>query len=82
MLGHSANIKLLANNANAFASIYAFLPTHNAMQKKAKELASQSSGHNGHQCKLDMTALLTKRKAADNSRFKKFGASVVKRSIV
>jgi len=57
--------------ANAFASTFAFLPTHNAMQKKAKELACQRTGHSGHQCKLDTNALRMERKAADNSGFKK-----------
>lgn len=57
-----------ANNAIAFASTFAFLPTLIPSQKKAKELASQRTGHLRLMCKIDTTTIWTERRATDNKR--------------
>jgi len=58
-----------ATNANAFASTFAFSPTQQPTQKKAKELASQRTGHRRQLCKLHTTTLRTDRRATDNKGF-------------
>ena len=58
----------VATNAYAFASTFAFSPTQQPTQKKAKELASQRTGHLRQLCKLDTTTLRTDRRATDNRR--------------
>lgn len=60
-----------ARNANPFASTFAFLPSLQSTQKKAKELASQCTGQGRQQWKLDTTTQRTDRRAAGNSGFKK-----------
>ncbi len=61
----------IALNANAFVSTFAFLPTSKQTHKKAKELASQRTGHRRQHCKFDTTTLRTDRRATDNSTYKK-----------
>ncbi len=58
-----------ANNAIAIASTFAFLPTLMPSQKKAKELASQRTGHLRLLCKIDTITIRTERRATDNTRF-------------
>ncbi len=71
-----------AYNANAFASTFAFLPTLKPSQKKAKELASQRTGHRRQQCKLDTTHLRTDRRATDNKGLKEMAGEVVNQTFV
>src|SRR5690554_6205484 len=61
----------VATNAYAFASTFAFSPTQQPTQKKAKELASQRTGHLRQLCKLVTTTLRTDRRATDNRRLAK-----------
>jgi hypothetical protein len=56
-----------AENANAFAGTFAFLPRLVPTQKKQKSLQATARGH----CKLDTTDLLIKRTTTHNSTYKK-----------
>ena len=58
---------MTANNANAFASTFYFLPTHNPAQKNKKSLQATAHDSAKVQCKLDTTTLRPDRRAADNT---------------
>lgn len=72
----------VATNAYAFASTFAFSPTQQPTQKKAKELASQHTGHRRQLCKLDTTTLRTDRRATDNMGLKEMAGEVVNQTFV
>jgi len=58
----------IARNANAFASTFLFFATHNATAEKIKKSLQATAQR---QCNIYTTDLLTRRKAADNSTYKK-----------
>lgn len=62
-----------SNNANAFASTFAFFTTHKPLLKKAKELASHRTTNRKDSANLTQTTFVDREARTGNSGFKKLG---------